>query len=114
MSKESLADNDDSGNEADSESEGDMPATLVGEPIIACFNNPQCNTPSEDEDEWVINDNVSFDYPMSFELFEYVTNSSIRMPLHKPSTSGTSVECIGGSVFGGSSVQKGSITNNIR
>ena len=52
--KDSSPDNDDSGNEADSESEGDTPATLVGEPIVACFNNPQCNTPSEDDDEWVI------------------------------------------------------------
>ena len=39
MSKESLPDNDNSGNEADSESEADMPAILVGEPIIAYFNN---------------------------------------------------------------------------
>ena len=43
-SKESLPDDDDSGNEADLESEGDTPATLVGKPIIAYFN-PQCNTP---------------------------------------------------------------------
>ena len=83
-SKESLPDNDDSGNEADSKSEGDTPATLVGEPIVAFFNNPQCNTPSEDDDEWVINDNVSFDYPASVKLFESVTNSSLHMPLHKP------------------------------
>ena len=82
-SKDSLPDSDDSGNEADSESEGDTPVTLVSEPIIACFNNPQCNTLSEDDDEWVINDNVSFDYPVSFELFESVTNSSLHMPLHK-------------------------------
>ena len=51
--KEPLPDDDDSGNEADSESEGDTPATLVGELIVACFNNPQCNTHSEDDDEWV-------------------------------------------------------------
>ena len=44
-SKESMLDNDDSGNEADSESETDMPAILIGEPIVACLNNPQCNTP---------------------------------------------------------------------
>ena len=42
-SKEPLPDNDDSGYEVDSEFEGDMLATLAGEPIIACFNNPQCN-----------------------------------------------------------------------
>jgi len=40
MSKDSSPDNDDSGNEADSESEGDTLATLVGEAIVACFNNP--------------------------------------------------------------------------
>ena len=56
-SKESLSNDDDSGNEADSESEADMPAILIGEPIIACLNNPQCNTP-EDEGEWLINDNI--------------------------------------------------------
>ena len=39
-SKESLPDDDDSGNEADLESEADMPALLIGEPIIACLNNP--------------------------------------------------------------------------
>ena len=84
-SKEPLPDNDDSGNDADLESEGDTPATLVGEPIVACFNNPQCNIHSEDDDEWAINDNISFDYPTSVELFESVMNSSLHMPLHKSS-----------------------------
>jgi len=78
-----LPDDDDSGNEADSESEGDMSATLVTEPIVACFYNPQCNNPSEDGDEWVINDNVIFDYLASVELLESVTNSSLHMPFHK-------------------------------
>jgi len=96
--KNPLPDNDDSGNEADSESEGDMPATLVNEPIIACFNNPQCNNLSEDDDEWVINDNIIFNYPASVGLFESITNSSLRMPLHKPSKPSTSVECVEGSV----------------
>ena len=61
--KEPLPDDDESGNEAASESETGMPVILIGEPIIACLNNPLCNTPSEDEGEWVINDNISFDYP---------------------------------------------------
>ena len=91
-----MPDNDDSDNEADLEFEGDMLATLVGEPIVACFNNPQCNTPSEDDDKWMINDNVSFDYLVSIELFESVTDSSLYMPLHKPSTS---VEYTEGSVL---------------
>jgi len=96
-SKESSSDNDDSGNEADSESKTDMPAILVSEPVIICFNNPQCNTLSEDEGEWVINDNISFDYPVCVELLESVTDSSLHMPLHKPSVSSTSVESIEGS-----------------
>ena len=70
--KERLPDDDDSSNEADSESEGDTPATLVSEPIVASFNNLQCNNPAEDNDEWVINDNVIFDYPTSVELIESV------------------------------------------
>jgi len=99
MSKDLLPDNDDSGNEADSESEGDTPVTLVSEPIIACFNNPQCNTLPEDDDKWVINDNIFFNYPVSVELFESVANSSLHMSLHKPSISSTSVECIEGSIL---------------
>jgi len=46
VSKEPLPDNDDSGNEADLEFDGDTLVTLVGEPIVACFNNSQCNNPS--------------------------------------------------------------------
>ena len=93
-----MPDDDDSGNEADSESEADMPTILVNEPAIACFNNLKCNTPSEDEGEWVINDNISFDY-VSVGLFESVTDSSLHMPLHKPSASSTPVKFIEGSVL---------------
>jgi len=38
-----LPDDDDSGNEADSESEGDTPTTLAYKLIVACFNDPKCN-----------------------------------------------------------------------
>jgi len=51
--KEPLPDDDDSGNEADSECEGDTPATPACEPIVVYFNDPQYNNPSEDDDEWV-------------------------------------------------------------
>ena len=78
----------------DSKSEADMPAILIGEPIIACLNNPQCNTPSEDEDEWVTNDNISFDYLASVGLFESIMDSSLHMPLHRPSASNTPMESI--------------------
>ena len=94
-----MPNDDDSGNETDSESEGDTPAILVGEPIVASFNNLQCNNPAEDDDEWVINDNVIFDYPASVELLESVVTSSLHIPVHKPSMTSTSVECMEGSVF---------------
>ena len=98
-SKESLLDDDDSGNEADSISEGDTPATLVCESIAAYFNNPQCNNPSGDDDEWVINENVIFDYPASVELLESVDNSSLHMPLPVLSMTSTPVEYGEGSVL---------------
>ena len=98
MSKESLPEDDDSGNEADSESEEDTPATLTSKPIVAYFN-PQCNNPIGNDDEWVINENVTFDYPESVELFESVNNSSLHMPLSVLSMTSTPVECGEGSVF---------------
>jgi len=97
-SKESLPEGDYSGNEADSESEEDTPATLACEPIVTYFN-PQCNNPIGDYDEWVINENVTFDYPESVELFESVNNSSVHMPLPVLSMTSTPVECGEGSVF---------------
>ena len=69
---------------------------MRGFTTITCLNNPQCNTLSEDESEWVINDNISFDYPVSVES---VTDSSLHIPLHKPSTSGTPVKSIEGAVL---------------
>ena len=63
------------------------------------LDNSQCNTPSEDEGKWVINDNISFDYPVSVELFGSVTDTLLHMPLHKSSASSTSVESIEGSVL---------------
>jgi len=98
-SKEPLPDDDDSGNEADSESEADMPAILINEPIVVCLNNPQCNTPSEEEGEWVINDNISFDYPARTELLGSITNSSLHMPLPKPSASRTSMQSVEGALL---------------
>jgi len=76
-----------------------MSATLIAEPIVAFFDNHQCTNPSEEEDEWMINHNVIFDYPASVKLFESVANSSLHMLLHKSSMTSTSVECVEGSVF---------------
>ena len=56
-------------------------------------------TPSEDEGEWVINDNISFDYPASVGLFESITDSSLHMPLHKLSAASTPMEAIEGATL---------------
>jgi len=100
VSNESLPENNDSDNEADLESEEDMPTTFACEPIVACFNNPQCNDPiGDDADEWIINENVAFDYPESVKVFESVDNSSLHMPLPVLNMTGTPEECREGSVF---------------
>ena len=94
-----MLEDDDSGNEADSESQEDTPATFACEPIVAYLNNPQCNNPVGDDDEWLINENVTFDYPESVELFESIDNSFLYMPLPVLSMTSTPVECGEGSVF---------------
>jgi len=88
-----LLEDDDSGNEADLESDEDMPATLAFKLIVAYFNVPKCNNPIEDDDEWVINENVTFDYPLS------VDDTSFHMLLSMISVTSTPVETEKGSVF---------------
>ncbi|MBZ2164397.1 hypothetical protein, partial [Alteromonas stellipolaris] len=52
----------DSGNEVDSESE---PYFLNIKPLVAYLDEPPCNNDVvSDEDEWVWNENVSFEYDM--------------------------------------------------
>jgi len=99
VSKESLPEDDDSGNEIDSESEDDTLATFSCEPIVAYFNNSQCNNPIGDDDEWVIKENITFDYPESVKLFEFVDNISLHMPLLILSMTSTPAKCGEGSVF---------------
>ena len=99
LHKEPLPDDDESGNEVDSESEAGMPAILIGEPIIACLNNPQCNIPSEDDGEWVINDNISSDYPASIGSIKSITDGSLHMPLHKAGAANTPMEAIEGATL---------------
>ena len=81
VAKEQLLEDDDSGNEADSESKEDTPVTLAFKPIVTYLNDPQCNNPIMDDDEWVINENVTFNYPVSIDLFKSIDNSSLDMPL---------------------------------
>ena len=46
-----MFEDDDSGNEADSKSEEDTPATLAFKPIVTYFNDRKCNNPIEDDGE---------------------------------------------------------------
>ena len=79
--KKMLHGDTDSGNEADSESEGDLEVSFEEEPIVAYLNNPDCNTPAEDGDEWILNENVNSDYSVCYDD----VNSPIDIsPLHMP------------------------------
>ena len=65
---EQLLPNDvDSGNETDSESEEDVPATISIEPIVVYLNDYDCNDPTENEGEWILNENITFDYSLCLE-----------------------------------------------
>jgi len=88
-----LLEDNDSGNEADTESEEDMPATIDFKLIVAYFNDPKCNNPIEDDGELVINKNVTFDYPVS------VHDTSLHMHLSMISVISTPVKSGEGSVF---------------
>jgi len=80
--KEPLPDHVDSGNEVGSESEEDVLASFILEPIIAYFDDPDCNNPVENEGEWVLIENVAFNYSLCFEdVFKFVDISSLHMPL---------------------------------
>ena len=80
VSKEPLLEDVDSGNEADSEPKENMPATFAFKPIVAYLNDPECNNPTEDDGEWVINENIIFDYPVSVNLFKSADDTSLHMP----------------------------------
>ena len=94
-----MLEDDDSFNEEDSESEEDTPATFAFKPIVAYFNDPKCNNPIVDDGEWVINENVTFDYPVSVNLFISIDNTSLHMPLSMLSMISMPIENDGGSVF---------------
>jgi len=74
-----LFEDDEIGNEADSESEEDTPATFAFKPIVACLNDHECNNPIENDSEWVINKKVTFDYPVSVDLFKSADDTSLHM-----------------------------------
>jgi len=61
----------------------------------------------------VINENITFDYPVSVDVFKSVDDSSLYMPLSMLSLTSTPVENGEGSVFCDLSIQKESIAHSI-
>ena len=52
------------------------------EPIVAYINDPDCNNPIKNEGEWVLNENVIFDYFLCLvNVFESVDISFLHMTL---------------------------------
>ena len=79
--KQPLPDDVDNGNKADSELEEDEPAIFSMEPIVAYLYDPNCNNPTENEG-WVLNENVAFDYTLCLEnVFKSIDISFLHMPL---------------------------------
>jgi len=76
-----LLEDDDSDNEANSEPKEDTLATFAFKPIVTYFNDPEYNNPIEDDGEWGINENVTFDYPVSVDLFKFADDTSLHMPM---------------------------------
>jgi len=80
--KKPLLDDIDSGNEADSESGDDPTKTFDEEPIVAYFNDHNCNNSAENDDKWVLKENVNFDYSLYLDdVHRPVDMSPLHMPL---------------------------------
>jgi len=79
--KKTLSDDIDSGNDADSKSGEDPTTTFMEEPIVAYFSDPDCNNSAKINGEWVLNENVNFDY----SLYSDDVHCPVDMnPLHMP------------------------------
>jgi len=59
----------------------DPKATFDEKPIVAYFNDPDCNNSAENNGEWVLNENVNFDYSLYFDDVHCSVDMS---PLHMP------------------------------
>jgi len=96
--KQSLPDDVDSGNEMDSESKEDVPATLSIEPIMAYLNDYDCNDHADNEGEWILNENIAFDYSLCLKNVS-VNIGSLQMPLPISKMACMQIQDNKGSVF---------------
>jgi len=78
--KQSFPNDVNSGNEADSESEEVVLATISVEPVVAYLDDFDYNNPVENEGEWVLNENIAFYYSLCLEDIS-VNVKSLHMPL---------------------------------
>ena len=69
--KKPLSDDINNDNDADPE--------LGEELIVSYFDNPDCNNFAENNDKWVLNENVNFDYSLYFDDVHCLVDVS---PLH--------------------------------
>jgi len=98
--KQSLPDDIDSGNETDSESGENAPAIFSIKLIIAYLDDFDCNNLVKNGDEWVINENINYDYSLSLEdVFKSVDISFLHMPLPISKMACIHIEDNEGSVF---------------
>jgi len=97
---EKMLSNDiDSGNEADSESGENSEVSFDEEPIVTYLNDPDCNNSVDNNDEWVFNKNVFFDYSLCCDdVNSLVDINLLHMPLPMP-TACMHIEENDGSVF---------------
>ena len=80
--KKSLPNDINSGNEADSESGDDPEVPFDKEPIMAYLNDHDCNNSADNGDEWVLNENVNFDYSLYCDdVNSPVDMSHLSLPL---------------------------------
>jgi len=80
--KEPWPDDINSGNEIDSESEDDAPATFSMKPIVAYLDDLNYKNPAKNEGGWILNKNITFDYSLCFEdILKSVDISSLHKPL---------------------------------
>ena len=70
-----------SGNEADSESGEDLEVSFDEELIVAYLNDPDCNNSVDNGNEWVLNENINFDYSL---CCDDVNSPADMSPLHMP------------------------------
>jgi len=98
--KQPLPDDIDNDNEANSELEEDTTTNFAMEPIVAYLYDPDCNNSAENDSEWVINENVAFNYSLYFDDgANPIDTNTLHMPLPTSMTACMHIEDDDGAIF---------------